>query len=89
MNEEQKIINDNTDKRLTKLEEDVKEIRTTVTDIRIDQKLLIETVNRSNDRWEEFDKTQRKNKNEIIMKFVTFFIATFLGYIVAVLNLTK
>ncbi len=89
MNEEQKIINDNTDKRLTKLEEDVKEIRTTVTDIRIDQKLLIETVNRSNDRWEEFDKTQRKNKNEIIMKFVTFFIATFLGYIVAALNLTK
>ena len=89
MNEEQKIINDNTDKRLTKLEEDVKEIRTTVTDIRIDQKLLIETVNRSNDRWEEFDKTQRKNKNEIIMKFVTFFIATFLGYIAAALNLTK
>ena len=89
MNEEQKIINDNTDKRLTKLEEDVKEIRTTVTDIRIDQQLLIETVNRSNDRWEEFDKTQRKNKNEIIMKFVTFFIATFLGYIVAALNLTK
>lgn len=89
MNEEQKIINDNTDKRLTKLEEDVKEIRTTVTDIRIDQKLLIETVNRSNDRWEEFDKTQRKNKNEIIMKFVAFFIAAFLGYIAAALNLTK
>lgn len=89
MNEEQKIINENTDKRITALEIDVKEIKATVTDIRIDQKLLIETVNRSNSRWEEFDKQQRKNKNDIIMQFVSFFIAAFLGYILAVLKLNK
>lgn len=89
MDELQKNINENTDKRLTALEADMKEVKSTVTEIRIDQKILIDTVNRSNNRWEEFDKTQRKNKNDIIMHFVEFLIAAFLGYIAAVLKLNK
>lgn len=38
MDELQKNINENTDKRLTALEADMKEVKSTVTEIRIDQK---------------------------------------------------
>ena len=87
MNEEQKYINENTDKRLTALEIDVKEIKTTVTDMRIDQKLLIETVNRSNDRWDEFDRTQRKNKNQLIMQGLGVVITVIITYALVQLGL--
>jgi len=87
--EAQEIINTNTERRLTALENDVKDIKKTVTEMRIDQKDLIKTVNRVNDRWDEFDKTQRKNKNELIMKFLGGIIAGIAGYILAILNLSK
>ena len=87
MNEEQKYINENTDKRLTALEIDVKEIKTTVTEMRIDQKLLIETVNRSNDRWDEFDRTQRKNKNDLLMKGLGVVITVIITYALVQLGL--
>ena len=87
--EAQEIINSNTERRLTALENDVKDIKKTVTEMRIDQKDLIKTVNRVNDRWDEFDKTQRKNKNELIMKFLGCIIAGIAGYILAALNLSK
>ena len=49
----------------------------------------MKTVNRVNDRWDEFDKTQRKNKNELIMKFLGCIIAGIVGYILAIFNLSK
>ena len=88
-NAAQEILNAQYERRLTTLENDVKEVKQTVTDIRIDQKHIIDTLNRVNDRWDEFDKTQRKNKNDIIMKFICGFITAFVGYLLAVFNLSK
>ena len=87
--EAQDIINAQYDKRLTALENDMKEVKETVTDIRVDQKYLIKTLNKVNDRWEEFDQMQRKNKNELIMKFLGCIITGIAGYILAVFNLSK
>ena len=49
-NEAQEILNAQYERRLTTLENDVKEVKQTVTDIRIDQKHIIDTLNRVNDR---------------------------------------
>ena len=87
--EAQDIINTQVERRLTVLENDMKEVKETVTDIRIDQKDLIKTLNKVNDRWEEFDQMQRKNKNELMMKFLGCIITGIVGYILAVFNLSK
>lgn len=87
--EAQEVVNAQVERRLTVLENDMKEVKETVTDIRIDQKDLIKTLNKVNDRWEEFDQMQRKNKNELIMKFLGCIVTGIVGYILAVLNLTK
>ena len=81
--ETQEYINNQFDKRLTTLENKVENIDKIVTDIRIDQKVLIKEVSKSNDRWNEFDATQRKNKNELIMKGLGYIVTAFLGYILA------
>ena len=87
--EAQEIVNAQVERRLTVLENDMKEVKETVADIRVDQKYLIKTLNKVNDRWEEFDQMQRKNKNELIMKFLGCIVTGIVGYILAVLNLTK
>jgi septal ring factor EnvC (AmiA/AmiB activator) len=87
--EAQEVVNAQVERRLTVLENDMKEVKETVTDIRVDQKYLIKTLNKVNDRWEEFDQMQRKNKNELIMKFLGCIIAGIAGYILAALNLSK
>ena len=81
--ETQEYINNQFDKRLTTLENKVENIDKIVTDIRIDQKVLIKEVSKSNDRWNEFDATQRKNKNELIMKGLGYIVTVVLGYILA------
>lgn len=81
--ETQEYINNQFDKRLTTLENKVENIDKIVTDIRIDQKVLIKEVSKSNDRWNEFDATQRKNKNELIMKSLGYIVTAVLGYILA------
>lgn len=87
--EAQEVVNAQVERRLTVLENDMKEVKETVADIRVDQKYLIKTLNKVNDRWEEFDQMQRKNKNELIMKFLGCIVTGIVGYILAVLNLTK
>ena len=87
--EAQEVVNAQVERRLTVLENDMKEVKETVADIRVDQKYLIKTLNKVNDRWEEFDQLQRKNKNELIMKFLGCIVTGIVGYILAVLNLTK
>ena len=81
--EVQEVINAQVDKRLTTLESKVENIDKIVTDIRVDQKVLIKEVSKSNDRWNEFDQMQRKNKNDLLMKGVGYIITAFLGYILA------
>ena len=81
--ETQEYINNQVDKRLTTLENRVENIDKIVNDIRVDQKVLIKEVSKSNDRWNEFDATQRKNKNELIMKGLGYIVTAFLGYILA------
>lgn len=87
--EAQEVVNAQVERRLTVLENDMKEVKEAVADIRVDQKYLIKTLNKVNDRWEEFDQMQRKNKNELIMKFLGCIVTGIVGYILAVLNLTK
>ena len=87
--EAQEVVNAQVERRLTVLENDMKEVKETVADIRVDQKYLIKTLNKVNDRWKEFDQMQRKNKNELIMKFLGCIVTGIVGYILAVLNLTK
>lgn len=85
--ETQEYINNQFDKRLTTLENKVENIDKIVTDIRIDQKVLIKEVSKSNDRWNEFDATQRKNKNDLIMKSLGIVLTAFLGYVLAYIGL--
>lgn len=87
--EAQEVVNAQVERRLTVLENDMKEVKETVADIRVDQKYLIKTLNKVNDRWEEFDQMQRKNKNELIMKFLGCIVTGIVGYILAVFNLSK
>ena len=87
--EAQEVVNAQVERRLTVLENDMKEVIETVADIRVDQKYLIKTLNKVNDRWEEFDQTQRKNRNELIMKFLGCIVTGIVGYILADLNLSK
>lgn len=87
--EAQEVVNAQVERRLTVLENDMKEVKETVTDIRVDQKYLIKTLNKVNDRWEEFDQMQRKNKNELIMKFLGCIVTGIVGYILAVLKFNK
>ena len=94
--EAQEVINTQYNKRLTDLENDMKEVKATVTEIRIDQKdikadqkYLIETLNKVNKRWEDFDQTQRKNRNDLIMKFLGCIVTGIVGYILAVLKFNK
>ena len=87
--ETQEYINNQFDKRLTTLENKVENIDKIVTDIRIDQKVLIKEVSKSNDRWNEFDATQRKNKNELIMKGLGVVITVIITYALVQLGLSK
>ena len=81
--ETQEYINAQVDKRLTTLENKVENIDKIVNDIRVDQKVLIKEVSKSNDRWNECDATQRKNKNDLLMKGLGYIVIAFLGYILS------
>ena len=85
--ETQEYINAQVDKRLTTLENKVENIDKIVTDIRIDQKVLIKEVSKSNDRWNEFDATQRKNKNQLIMQGLGVVITVIITYALAYIGL--
>lgn len=87
--ETQEYINNQFDKRLTTLESKVENIDKIVTDIRIDQKVLIKEVSKSNDRWNEFDATQRKNKNQLIMQGLGVVITVIITYALVQLGLSK
>ena len=87
--ETQEYINNQFDKRLTTLENKVENIDKTVNDIRVDQKVLIKEVSKSNDRWNEFDATQRKNKNQLIMQGLGVVITVIITYALVQLGLSK
>ena len=50
-------------------------------------KLLIQHTNRSNGRWEEFDKQQRKNKNDMLMKIELTIVGAMVAYVLATLKI--
>ena len=85
--EVQDVINAQVDKRLTTLESKVENIDKIVTDIRVDQKVLIKEVSKANDRWNEFDSTQRKNKNELILKGAGVILTAIITYVLAYIGL--
>lgn len=87
--ETQEYINNQFDKRLTTLESKVENIDKIVNDIRVDQKVLIKEVSKSNDRWNEFDQTQRKNKNQLIMQGLGVVITVIITYALVNLGLSK
>lgn len=87
--ETQEYINNQFDKRLTTLESKVENIDKIVNDIRVDQKVLIKEVSKSNDRWNEFDATQRKNKNQLIMQGLGVVITVIITYALVQLGLSK
>lgn len=87
--ETQEYINNQFDKRLTTLESKVENIDKIVNDIRVDQKVLIREVSKSNDRWNEFDQTQRKNKNQLIMQGLGVVITVIITYALVQLGLSK
>ena len=50
-------------------------------------KLLIQHTNRSSERWEEFDKQQRKNKNDILMKIALTIVGAMVAYVLTTLKI--
>ena len=88
MNEEsQEILNRQFDKRIAKLEDSIDNIQKDLTEVKCDMKLLIQHTNRSNGRWEEFDKQQRKNKNDILMKIALTIVGAMVAYVLATLKI--
>ena len=88
MNEEApELLNRQFDKRITKLEDTIDRMQKDLTEVKCDIKLLIQETNRSNERWEEFDKQQRKNKNDILMKIALTVISGFVAYVLATLKI--
>ena len=88
MNEEaQELLNRQFDKIITKLEDTIDSMQKDLTEVKCDIKLLIQETNRSNERWEEFDKQQRKNKNDILMKIALTVISGFVAYVLATLKI--
>ena len=71
MNDElQQLVNNQVEKRLTKLENNIENISKDLTEIRCDVKTLIKSYENLNKRWEEYDSTLRKNINDMKMKFI-------------------
>ena len=88
MNEEsQEILNRQFDKRIAKLEDTIDSMQKDLAEIRCDMKLLIQHTNRSNGRWEEFDKQQRKNKNDMLMKIELTIVGAMVAYVLATLKI--
>ena len=90
MNEEaQELLNRQFDKRIAKMEDTIDNIQKDLTEVKCDMKLLIQHTNRSNGRWEEFDKQQRKNKNDILMKIALTIVGAMVAYVLATLKICK
>ena len=88
MNEEaQELLNRQFDKRITKLEDTIDNMQKDLTEVKCDIKLLIQHTNRSSERWEEFDKQQRKNKNDILMKIALTVVGALVAYVLATLKI--
>ena len=88
MNEEaQELLNRQFDKRIAKLENNIDNIQKDLTEMKCDVKMLIETSNKVNKRWEEFDKQQRKNKNDILMKIALTVVGAMVAYVLTTLKI--
>ena len=90
MNEEaQEILNRQFDKRIAKLENSIENMQKDLADIRCDVKTLIQHTNRSSERWEEYDRTMRKNKNDIIMKAILMVVSAVVTLMLTKLGLSQ
>ena len=88
MNEEaQELLNRQFDNGIAKMEDTIDNIQKDLTEVKCDMKLLIQHTNRSNGRWEEFDKQQRKNKNDILMKIALTIVGAMVAYVLATLKI--
>ena len=88
MNEEaQEILNRQFDKRIAKLENSIENMQKDLAEIRCDVKTLIQHTNRSSERWEEYDRTMRKYKNDIIMKAILMVVGALTTLVLVKLGL--
>ena len=88
MNEEaQELLNRQFDKRIAKMENTIDNMQKDLTEIRCDVKTLIQHTNRSSERWEEYDRTMRKNKNDIIMKAILMVVGALTTLVLVKLGL--
>ena len=87
MNEEaQEILNRQFDKRIAKLENNIENISKDLTEIRCDVKTLIKSYEDLNERWEEFDKQQRKNMNDVKMKIALTIVGAIVSAILVAIG---
>ena len=88
MNEEtQELLNRQFDKRITKLESNIENIQKDLTEISCDVKTLIKSYNNLTEKWEEFDKQQRKNVNDVKMKFILTIVGAIASAILVAIGL--
>ena len=90
MNEEaQELLNRQFDKRIAKLEDTIDNIQKDLTEVKCDLKTLIKSYENLNKRWEEFDKQQRKNVNDIKMKIILTIAGGIASAILVTIGLIK
>ena len=90
MNEEaQELLNRQFDKRIAKLEDTIDNIQKDLTEVKCDLKTLIKSYENLNKRWEEFDKQQRKNVNDIKMKIILTIAGGIASAILVAIGLIK
>ena len=88
MNEEaQELLNRQFDKRIAKLENNIENISKDLAEIRCDVKTLIKSYENLTQKWEEFDKQQRKNVNDVKMKFILTIVSAIASAILVAIGL--
>ena len=87
LEEVQELLNQQFDGRITKLENTIDVMQNDISELKCDMKMLVNVTNKMNDRWEEYDQTMRKNKNDIVMKAILMVVGALTTLVLVKLGL--
>ena len=87
LEEVQELLNQQFDGRITKLENTIDVMQNDISELKCDMKMLVNVTSKMNDRWEEYDQTMRKNKNDIVMKAILMVVGALTTLVLVKLGL--
>ena len=95
MNDEvQQLVNNQVEKRLTKLEEttesiknDLACVKSSMNEVKYDIKNIMKTNANLEKRWEDYEEIHRKNYNDLKMNFIKYITTAIVAYILGVIGI--